>query len=276
MTAYLNYKFEDSQTLINTFDEAPLWSASFGLLLLKHLELKPNQHLVDIGSGAGFPLLELAGRIGNSCKLYGVDTWTNANNRAKQKIKDYNYSNVEIIECSAHKMPFENNSTDHIVSNLGINNFNNPAEVFIECNRILKDKGKLSITTNLNGHWKEFYQVFYASLKQIGKSNLIEKLEHEESHRGNLQSVSELFIQNGFKITKSIEENYVMKFVDGTAFLNHHFVKLGWLSSWTNLFSKEDLQDIFTALENNLNIYSQENDGLNLTVPMLFIEGEKQ
>jgi hypothetical protein len=140
----------------------------------------------------------------------------------------------------------------------------------------LKDKGKLSITTNLNGHWKEFYQVFYASLKQIGKSNLIEKLEHEESHRGNLQSVSELFIQNGFKITKSIEENYVMKFVDGTAFLNHHFVKLGWLSSWTNLFSKEDLQDIFTVLQNNLNIYSQENDGLNLTVPMLFIEGEKQ
>jgi len=85
MTAYLNYKFEDSQTFINTFDEAPLWSASFGLLLLKHLELKPNQHLVDIGSGAGFPLMELAGRMGNSCKLYGIDTWTNANNRAKQK-----------------------------------------------------------------------------------------------------------------------------------------------------------------------------------------------
>jgi ubiquinone/menaquinone biosynthesis C-methylase UbiE len=276
MTAYLNYKFEDNQTFINTFDEAPLWSASFGLLLLKHLELKSKQTVIDIGSGAGFPLLELAGRMGNSCKLYGIDTWTNVNNRAKQKIKDYNYSNVEIIECSAHKMPFENNSMDLIVSNLGINNFDNPAEVFMECNRILKDKGRLSITTNLNGHWKEFYQLFYSTLKQIGKSNLIEKLEHEESHRGNLQSVSELFIQNGFKITKSIEENYVMKFVDGTAFLNHHFVKLGWLSSWTNLFPKEDLQDIFTALENNLNIYSQENDGLNLTVPMLFIEGEKK
>jgi ubiquinone/menaquinone biosynthesis C-methylase UbiE len=276
MTAYLNYKFEDNKTFINTFDEAPLWSASFGLLLLKHLELKSKQTVIDIGSGAGFPLLELAGRMGNSCKLYGIDTWRNANNRAKQKIKDYNYSNIEIIECSAHKMPFENNSVDLIVSNLGINNFDNPTEVFMECNRILKEKGKLSITTNLNGHWKEFYQVFYASLKQIGKSDLIEKLEHEESHRGNFQSVSELFIQNGFKITKSIEENYVMKFVDGTAFLNHHFVKLGWLSSWTNLFSKEDLQDISTALENNLNIYSQENDGLNLTVPMLFIEGEKQ
>jgi arsenite methyltransferase len=276
MTAYLNYKFEDNETFINTFDEAPLWSASFGLLLLKHLELKPNQLAVDIGSGAGFPLLELAGRMGSSCKLFGIDTWNNANQRAKQKIKDYNYSNIEIIECSAHKMPFENNSVDLIISNLGINNFDNPSDVFMECNRVLKPKGKLALTTNINGHWKEFYQVFYASLKQIGKSNLIEKLEHEEAHRGNIQSVSELFIQSGFRISKTIEDSFVMKFVDGTAFLNHHFVKLGWLSSWTNLFSKEDLQDIFTVLQNNLNIYSQKNDGLNLTVPMLFIEGEKQ
>jgi ubiquinone/menaquinone biosynthesis C-methylase UbiE len=276
MTAYLNYKFEDNETFINTFDEAPLWSASFGLLLLKHLELKPNQLVVDIGSGAGFPLLELAGRMGSSCKLFGIDTWNNANQRAKQKIIDYNYSNIEIIECSANKMPFENNSVDLIISNLGINNFDNPSDVFMECNRVLKPKGKLALTTNINGHWKEFYQVFYASLKQIGKSILIEKLEHEEAHRGNIQSVSQLFIQSGFRISKTIEDSFVMKFVDGTAFLNHHFVKLGWLSSWTNLFSKEDLQDIFTVLQNNLNIYSQKNDGLNLTVPMLFMEGEKQ
>jgi arsenite methyltransferase len=276
MTNYLEYQFEDSETFINTFDEAPLWSASFGLLLLKHLELKSNQTVIDIGSGAGFPLLELAGRMGSSCKLFGIDTWNNANQRAKQKVIDYNYSNVEIIESSAHKMPFENNSVDLIVSNLGINNFENPSDVFMECNRVLKTKGKLALTNNLNGHWREFYQVFYASLKQIGKSNLIEKLEHEEAHRGSIQSVSELFIQSGFRISKTIEDSFVMKFVDGTAFLNHHFVKLGWLSSWTNLFSKEDLQDIFTVLQNNLNIYSQKNDGLNLTVPMLFIEGEKQ
>ena len=276
MTDYLNYKFEDNETFINTFDEAPLWSASFGLLLLKHLELKPNQLVVDIGSGAGFPLFELAGRMGSSCKLYGIDTWTNANQRANQKIKDYNYSNVEIIESSAHKMPFENSSIDLIVSNLGINNFDNPAEVFAECNRVLKPKAKLALTTNINGHWKEFYRVFYASLKQIGKSNLIEKLEHEEAHRGSIQSVSELFIQSGFRISKTIEETIEMKFVDGTAFLNHHFVKLGWLGSWMNLADKTELIEVFSCLETNLNVFARAHNGLTLTVPMLFIEGEKQ
>ncbi len=79
MTEYLSYKWEDNQEFIDTFDELPLWSASFGLLLFKHLELKPNLRVIDIGSGAGFPLMDLAGRLGKSCHLYGLDPWENAN-----------------------------------------------------------------------------------------------------------------------------------------------------------------------------------------------------
>ena len=123
MTEYLSCTFNDSEEFISTFDEAPLWSGTFGLLLLKHLELKPNLTIIDLGSGAGFPLMELAGRLGKSCKLYGLDPWANANKRARQKIKNYTLSNVEIIESSAEHIPFENNSIDLIVSNLGINNF---------------------------------------------------------------------------------------------------------------------------------------------------------
>ena len=73
METYLDYTFEDTPAFVETFDEVPLWSASFGLLLLKHLELKPNLTVIDIGSGAGFPLMELAGRLGKSCTLYGLD-----------------------------------------------------------------------------------------------------------------------------------------------------------------------------------------------------------
>ena len=99
---YIDYKFEDNEEFINTFDEAPLWSASFGLLLLKHLNLQPNLKVIDIGSGTGFPLLELAGRMGNSCQLYGIDPWKHANARAKQKIESYGLTNIEIIEGSAN------------------------------------------------------------------------------------------------------------------------------------------------------------------------------
>jgi arsenite methyltransferase len=275
MTEYLSYSFNDSEEFINTFDEIPLWSASFGLLLLKHLELMPNLTVIDIGSGTGFPLTELAGRLGNSCKLYGLDPWLNANKRAKQKIKNYNLSNVEIIESSAEEIPFADNTIDLIVSNLGINNFDKPQIVFNECNRVLKPKSKLALTSNLNGHWKEFYNIFYATLKQLKKENLIEALKQDEERRGTVESVSKLFTENGFKVCRHFEENFEMKFLDGSAFLNHNFVKLGWLASWIKLFPTNELKEIFTTLEQNLNDYSIKNKGLTLTVPMTFIEGEK-
>jgi ubiquinone/menaquinone biosynthesis C-methylase UbiE len=275
MTEYLSYKFDDKPDLVETFDEVPLWSASFGLLLLKHLELKPNLTVIDIGSGAGFPLVELAERLGKSSKLYGLDPWKNANERAGRKIKNYGLSNVEIIESSAEQIPFDDGSIDLIVSNLGINNFEKPQVVFKECHRVLKPNGRLALTTNLNGHWKEFYDIFETTFEQLGQEKIIDKLTVHQEHRGTIDSIAKLFTDNGLKICCHFEESFQMKFLDGSAFLNHHFVKLGWLSSWRDLLPQDDLKEIFLSLEQNLNTYSNESGGLSLTVPMAFIEGEK-
>ncbi len=275
MIEYLSYKFDDNQEFIDCFDELPLWSAPFGLLLLKHLELKPNLTVIDLGSGSGFPLIELAERLGKSCKLFGLDPWTNGNKRARQKIKSYGLANVQIIEGSAEQIPFEENSVDLIVSNLGINNFSNPQAVFKECNRVLITNGKFAFTTNLNGHWKEFYNIFYSTLRQLGNEHLIPILKQEEEHRATTESASKMLMDSGLKVTRLFQESFEMKFLNGSTFLNHHFIKFGWLTSWINIFPKEELMKIFSALEHNLNHYSQKSGGLTLTVPMVFIEGEK-
>lgn len=275
MTEYLSYKFEDNEEFIDTHDELPLWSAPFGLLLLKHLELKPNMTVIDIGSGAGFPLMELAGRLGNSCKLYGLDIWSNANKRANKKIKNYGLTNVEIIESSAEKMPFKDLYANYIVSNLSINNFNNVNGVFEECFRVLKHTGKLGLTTNLNKHWVEFYTIFEQTLTELNKNELINRVRMDQERRGTKESISKLFTDNGFKICRYFEESFEMKFLDGSAFLNHYFVKLGWLSSWIDLIPEEDRKEVFSLLERNLNSYAEASGGLTLTVPMAYIEGEK-
>jgi arsenite methyltransferase len=275
MTDYLKYQFTDDEDFVNTFDEAPLWSASFGLLLLKHLDLRPGSTLVDLGSGAGFPLMELAGRMGGSCKLFGVDPWLNANKRAAHKIRNYGYGNVELITASAEKLPFASASVDMVISNLGINNFENPHLVFAESYRVLKPGGKLTLTTNLNGHWKEFYAVCYETLQQMGKEHLVPLLRADEEHRGTTERVAALFVESGFRINKQVTDHFEMKFVDGSAFLNHHFVKVGWLITWLTLFPKDELGQIFSAIEQNLNEHAAAKGGLTLSVPMLYMEGVK-
>lgn len=275
MTDYLNWQFQDTPSSVSTFDELPLWSAPFGLLLLKYIELKRGITLVDIGSGAGFPLLEIAQRLGQSSKCYGIDTWVNANNRVREKIINYGVQNVEVMDASGAALPFGNESVDVIVSNLGINNFSEPDKVFMECFRVLKPGGKLAITTNLNGHWREFYEVFEDTLRQVKRPDLVKQLKEHEAHRGTINSISDLFTNNGFTVSRHYEDQFEMRFLDGTAFLNHYFIKLGWMASWKDLIPEAIRVLFFEQLEHNLNDYASKHNGLTLAVPMAYIEGQK-
>lgn len=51
-------KLEDAR-LASAFDETPLWSAPFGLRLLDRVRMADGLSVLDVGCGAGFPLLEL-------------------------------------------------------------------------------------------------------------------------------------------------------------------------------------------------------------------------
>jgi arsenite methyltransferase len=275
MTPFWEYKFTDSEEFIETFDELPLWSAYFGLMLLKHVDLRRGISVLDIGSGAGFPLLEMAGRLGTSCKCYGLDPWINANQRALKKTRNYGITNAEILEGTAESIPFGEGSLDLIVSNLGINNFDDPPAVFKECFRALKKGGKLALTTNLDGHWKEFYQVFEEVARKHGRTEIVKKLSEQQIHRGSVESISRLFTDAGFSLSRHFEDSFDMRFLDGTAFLNHHFIKLGWLGSWKEIIPEDEWPVIFPALENELNLFAAKARELTLTVPMAYIEGEK-
>lgn len=46
------------------YDELPLWSAPFGLLLLERVPMRPGLTVLDVGAGTGFLTLELAQRCG--------------------------------------------------------------------------------------------------------------------------------------------------------------------------------------------------------------------
>jgi SAM-dependent methyltransferase len=239
------------------------------------MPLLPGITLLDIGSGAGFPLLEIAQRLGTASTCYGLDPWTNANERAKLKMNNYDVQNVQIIDGSADAIPFPENTFDLIVSNLGINNFTNPALVIKECHRTLKPNGLINITTNLNGHWRPFYQLFTETLHTLHRTDLIASVHAQEAHRGTVASSSADLQLAGLTITRTFSESFEMRFLDGTAFLNHYFIKLGWLQSWKDLIPATLRQEFFAALEHNLNEHAKKEGCLALPVPMAFIEAQK-
>ena len=62
----------NAPSLVSACDELPLWPAPFGLHLLDTVRLK-YVHASDRECGTGFPLLELAERLGTFCRVFGID-----------------------------------------------------------------------------------------------------------------------------------------------------------------------------------------------------------
>jgi len=270
---YDQISFDDK--MVCYYDELPLWSSPFGVLLLNNIPLQKNSMIVDIGCGTGFPLLEVAQRFGDSCKVFGIDPWETAVNRANEKKKQYRIKNVEIINCTGDDMPFSNEYIDIIISNLGINNFKNPDNVITECYRVLKSSGKLIFTTNLFGHFDEFYSIFDEVLCDLKLDDEINNLNKHIKKRHSIEDIKALVKRNNFSIKKIVQENYVMRFVDGSSFFNHYFIKLAFLREWKGIVKEENWDNVFLNIESRLNDIASKNRELVFKVPIAYIECEK-
>jgi ubiquinone/menaquinone biosynthesis C-methylase UbiE len=254
----------DSPEVVDTYDEAPLWSAMFGLLMLEHVPMSGVRTALDVGCGTGFPLIEIADRLGPSAHVHGIDPWAPALQRARLKVANRKTPNVTIHEGSANAMPFPDSTFDLIVSNLGINNFDDRAGAMRECRRVAKPDAAIALTTNLRGHMREFYEVFESVLD--GED--VERLRDHIAHRATVASVRELLESSGFRVTRVVEREGVMRFASGTALLTHYFIRLGFLDAWKQVVAGRE-QEVFARLRDRLD----EAGELRLTIPMAYVEG---
>jgi arsenite methyltransferase len=254
------------------YDELPLWSAMFGLLLLDEVPLARVNVALDVGCGTGFPLIELAERLGSGTHVHGLDSWSAGLARAAEKIARRNTRNVSLHEGCATAMPFADGSFDLIVSNLGVNNFDDRAGSIRECRRVAKPGATVALTTNLQGHMKEFYAIFDEVLTEAGDSEARHRLQAHISHRATVVGVRELLENAGFAITLVVERTERMRFASGTALLNHHFIKLGFLDAWKNVVPGREAE-IFLRLQQRLDDVAALSSELRLTIPMAYVEG---
>ena len=276
MQDYLKFQPRlESPDEVSTYDELPLWSAMAGLLLLKHLPLGRSLTALDLGCGTGFPLLELAQRLGVNSHVYGLDPWSSALQRARQKAQAWVVPNITLVDGIAEAMPFPNSLFDLVVSNLGLNNFNDVLSVLKECNRVMKTGASLALTTNLQGHMAEFYAVFRAILEESGAPEALNRLEEHIRQRASLPGVLSLLENAGFQVAKVQREPMTMRFSDGSALLRHYFIKLGFLDGWKGVLSADEQARTFARLEEQLNLLASEAEGLQLSIPMAYFEARK-
>jgi arsenite methyltransferase len=263
------------QELAAAFDQVSFWSARFGAFLFEHLPLRPNLAILDLACGTGFPLFELAQVYGATCQVTGIDQWKEAVERGRAKQQAYQLPNVQILEADAAQLPFGEREFDLIVSHLGINNFADPEAVLAECFRVAKPQASLVLTTNPIGHMRELYALFREVLLELHQSMYLERLQQNEEHRGTKASLSGMLQAAGFHTVKIQEGAFQLRYLDGSALFHHLLTQVGFLDGWRQVVDAEDEEPVFALLETRLNQVAQARGELCLTVPMLYLEGEK-
>jgi ubiquinone/menaquinone biosynthesis C-methylase UbiE len=276
MTDYLKHKIElGNSEFATVFDELTFWSSRFGRLLFDRIEIRAHRSILDVGCASGFPLFELANTFGRSCRITGLDIWGEALKRAGRKLKFYELPNVALVEADGAHQPFRADSFDLLVSNLGVNNWSDPELVLAECFRVAKARARLVLTTNVLGHYREFYDVFRETLRELKRPEELQKLDAQEEHRGTRESVCDLLQKTGWNPLRVVEDHFEMRFLDGSALLNHSLTKIGFLDGWRSVVAPDEELLVFAAVEKKLNERARREGELRMSVPMLYLEAEK-
>lgn len=277
MDNYLKTKYDlNNKETVSVIDELPLWSAPFGLKLLDKIKYSKNITALDIGFGLGFPLTEVAMRLGNCCKVYGIDPWEAAIERTKTKIKIYEITNVEIITGVAEKIPLPDNSVDLIFSNNGLNNVNDLKTVLKECERISKIRAQLVFTFNTDKTMIELYSVLENVLREKNMHDEISLMQkHIHKKRKPVEEFQLVLKESGFSVNEILHDEFSITFTNGTTMFNHFLIKLAFLGSWKELIHEERHKEIFAELEKRLNEIARNNGSLKFTVPYILMDCEK-
>lgn len=257
------------------YDELPLWSAHFGLMLLDQVNLRPGINILDVGAGTGFLSIELAQRCGEQCTVIAVDPWESAIQRLERKIKHLGLHNVRTLIQDAKKIELPRDSVDLVISNLGINNFEDPEGTLRHCFHLSKPGAELILTTNLVGHMAEFYEAFRWVLLEKGLDDRINLLESHIQHRATVDSVRTQLEKVGYQVTRVTQKSFQDRYVNGSALLRHYFIRLGFVQGWKSILPPEWVEEVFGALEEKLNRIAAEKGGLSLTIPMACIQAIK-
>ena len=255
------------------YDDLPLWSAPFGLALLEAVELRTRLTVLDVGCGTGFPLLELAERLGPGARLHGVDPWVPAMERLQAKVAarklggqvTLHVKHVESLELPAACF-------DLIVSNNGLNNVADLPLALSVCARLARPRTQLVFTANLPGTMAGFYEVLGRALDGAGVADGQKRIEeHIRARRRPVEELVALTGAAGFETYQVSRQAFRWRFASAEALFRHHFIRLGFLEAWRALVPEEVRPEVFRTVTERLDA-----NALQLEIPFACISARRR
>jgi hypothetical protein len=99
--------------------------------------------------------------------------------------------------------------------------------------------------------------------------------QHIYQKRRPVDEIISIVQSNGFIIKDLEYDQFSYKFSDGSAMLNHYFIRLAFMTSWIKFLPRDKLEEIFNLVEFRLNKQSENLRGVKLSIPYVLIDTVK-
>jgi hypothetical protein len=130
---------------------------------------------------------------------------------------------------------------------------------------------------NLDKSMFEFYVQLEKVLSDLSMSTEIELMrQHIYEKRRPLDEMISMIQTHGFIIKDLEHDQFNYKFSNGTAMLNHYFIRLAFMDSWIKILPKNKLEQIFDTIEMRLNDQAKMLGGIKLSIPYVLINAIKK
>jgi ubiquinone/menaquinone biosynthesis C-methylase UbiE len=132
---------EDYQTITAPF------LAQYLPKLLELADLKPDMLVLDVGTGTGLAAIQASERIKPEGRVLATDFSEQMLNVARSLVEEQNITNIDVYKMTAEELDIESKSFDRVICNFGLSFFQEPEKALAEMYRVLKENGRLTLTT---------------------------------------------------------------------------------------------------------------------------------
>jgi ubiquinone/menaquinone biosynthesis C-methylase UbiE len=123
-------------------DLLDLQLSPLGMVAINALDPQPGQTILDIGCGAGQTLLQLAGRVGPSGRVIGIDIAPRVLDIARSRTTGF--GQIHLVRADAAALDLPNEAVDAVFSRFGVMALDDPFAAFSNFHRMTRRGGRLS------------------------------------------------------------------------------------------------------------------------------------
>lgn len=109
-------------------------------------KIKPGDHILDLGSGAGNDCFVARVLVGDTGKVTGIDMTEPMIVKARENCAKLGFANVEFVHGDIEEMSFSDRIFDVVISNCVLNLVPDKSKAFAEIFRVLKPGGHFCVS----------------------------------------------------------------------------------------------------------------------------------